>query len=433
MSNAGPWQNWAGNVVFGAHGLVEPGTVAELQDVVRAASRVRALGTGHSFSRVADTDGLLVSTRRLDLPVEVLPDERVAVVPGGATFAEVTPVLHAQGWALANLGSLPHISVAGACATGTHGSGNDLGSLPTSVVGIELVTASGELVQVRAGDPDFPGAVLALGALGVTTRLWLRLEPTYDVRQDVWTDLPADAVAEEALPVLGSGYSVSVFSDLVGPDVVQSVWVKRRLDRTTTLAPLLAGREPAVTAQHPVPGHDAAAASAQLGAPGPWHERLPHFRAEFVPSVGEEIQSEYFLPRACAPDLLRAISGAASELAPALLVFEMRTLAADDLWLSPARGRDSVLAHFTWHPDWTLTRPALALVERLLEPWDPRPHWGKAFLGFERDRLAAIYPDAARFQDLRRRLDPDDTFGNAFLDRHLGPTGQSAAAVPRKQ
>ncbi len=412
--------NWAGNVTYSGRELARPRSVAELQDVVvgavSAGHRVRALGSRHSFSSVADTDGVHVSTRDLVLQValEEGPEGSVAVVPGGATYAEVAPVLHAHGRALHNMGSLPHISVAGACATGTHGSGDLLGSLATAVTAIELVTSSGELERIDAGDPDFGGAVLSVGALGVVTRLWLRTEPTYDVRQRVWEDLPADEVAEQLPAVLASGTSVSVFTDFADPARVSSIWVKERLDRPCVLAPCLASRAPADRELHPVPGVDAAAASPQQGVPGPWHERLPHFRATHLPSVGDELQSELFLPRAAAPHLLPTLTEISEVVAPALLVHEIRTVAADDLWLSPTRGRDSVLAHFTWRPDVALVMPALRAVEDALAPWGPRAHWGKITATPELRAPAGAY-DLAAFHDLCSRLDPGGAFHNDLV------------------
>ena len=412
--------NWSGNVTYSAREVARPTDVAELQEVVAAAAaagdRVRAIGSRHSFSTVADTDGLHVDTRDLGLGVELEdgPEGPVAVVPGAATYAEVAPVLHARGRALHNLGSLPHISVAGACATGTHGSGDDNGSLSTAVTAVELVTAGGDLVRIGSEDPDFGGVVLSLGALGVVTRLWLRTEPTYDVRQRVWVDLPAVEVAEQLPAVLASGASVSVFTDLSDPGLVTSVWVKERVGQPRTLAPCLATRAPATRDVHPVPGMDPVAASPQQGEPGPWHERLPHFRAAHLPSVGEELQSELFLPRDAAPHLLPTIAAIRDLVAPALLVHEIRSIARDDLWLSPFRGRDTVAAHFTWRLDPGLVAPALRAVEDALAPWEPRTHWGKTTATPELRGREGAY-DRAAFEGLRARLDPDGVFRNDLL------------------
>lgn len=412
-------RNWAGNITFSTTDVRRPTTVEELQQAVAGARRVRALGSGHSFNPIADTTGTLVSTHDLDLKIEVLADRAVAVVPGGATYAEVAAALHEQGWALHNMGSLPHISVAGACATGTHGSGVGNGTLATSVVGLELVTDDGALREVHEDDPDLPGMVIALGALGIVTRLWLRIEPTFDVAQDVLLDLSSATAVEHAGDILASAYSVSIFSSFARPGVVDSVWRKHKLDAagTHTDGDLDWGGRRADVDVHPVPGMDAEAATEQQGLVGPWHHRLPHFRIGFVPSVGDELQSEFFLDLADAGAALEALHARSAEFSPALLVFEMRTIAADELWLSPFRRRPTVAVHATWVSDLAVTRPALTALESILEPFDPRPHWGKVSLGFDADRLARLHPEMGRFRALAERLDPERCFVNEHLER----------------
>lgn len=413
-------RNWAGNVVFGAGSVAEPRSVEELQSVVATSPLVRALGSGHSFSPVADTTGTLVTTRSLPFEVHVDATERVAVVPGGATYARVTAALHDLGWALHNLGSLPHISVAGACSTGTHGSGDRNGSLPTAVVAVELVRGDGELVRFAAGDPRFPGAVLALGCVGVVTRLWLRVEPAFTMRQVVHTGLPTAAVLDGIRPLLGAGDSVSLFTTFRDPAVVDAVWVKRRSGPGDEPAGALLGVAPALGPQHPVPGMDPVATTDQLDVAGPWHHRLPHFRTEFTPSSGKELQSEYFLPREHAAAGLEALTRLAPAIAGPLQVCEVRSVAADDLWLSPCHGRDTVTLHFTWHPDRAAVDPVLAEVERALAPFDPRPHWGKVSHPLEPGRLEEMYPALPRFRGLVRECDPGGRFRNAFTDPLLG-------------
>ncbi len=408
-------RNWAGNVVFSTDDVRRPTSVEELQEIVAGARLVRALGTGHSFSTIADTTGTLVSTHDLRLDIDIDADAQVAVVPGGAKYAEVATVLHAAGWALPNMGSLPHISVAGACATGTHGSGVALGCLASAVVGLELVRADGELWRVRRGDPDFPGAVVSLGALGVVTRVWLHIEPTYDVSQTVVVDLPTASTAEHAEAILSSATSVSLFSRFGDPAAVDMAWRKQRVDvDAIAWDPAFGGRQ-ATEPMHPVPGQDVRAATEQLGVPGPWHERLPHFRMAFTPSAGDEIQSEFFLDRHHAGAALEALTAAAERVRPALMTFEMRTIAADDLWLSPFRERDAVAMHATWLSDLDAVRPCLEAWEAALEPFDPTPHWGKVSLGFDADRIAGLFPKLSQFRGLAERLDPERCFVNDYL------------------
>ncbi len=406
--------NWAGNIAYATLDVRHPGSVEELQEVVAGAERVRASGSGHSFNTLVDTDRTLVSTR--GLPREVVVDAAAgeAVVAAGMTYAEVAPLLHEAGWALPNTGSLPHISLGGATATGTHGSGVGNGCLATSVTGIELVTADGSLLRVREGEADFPGAVLSLGSLGVATRLWLRLEPTYDVAQDVLLDVPTTAVVEDGVALMSSAHSVSLFTTFGTPGRLDSVWRKARVD-----APAEGdwGGRPAEVAVHPIPRLAADAATPQLGVPGPWHERLPHFRADHVPSVGDELQSEFFLALEDLPRAWPVIEALSPRLAGALQVMEIRAIAADTMWLSPFRDRTSVAVHVTWVSDLDVVRPALGALEDALAPFDPRPHWAKVFTRWDRDRFAAAYPGLGDFRALADRLDPGRCFTNDFVER----------------
>lgn len=394
--------NWAGNVAFRASGVHRPAGLEELRRLVAGASRVRALGSGHSFSDVADAPGALV---RLDrMPQEITLDRAAGRVRVGAgvTYARLADALHAGGHALAAMASLPHISVAGSVATGTHGSGDGNRSLSAAVSGLELVTADGSLVTLERGEADFPGAVVALGALGVVTALTLDVLPAFELRQYVLEDLPWDAPFDE---VLAAGHSVSLFTDWHSV----RVWLKRHDELP---AGARWGARPADGPRHPVPGMPAGACTAQLGVPGPWHERLPHFRADAPPSsAGDELQSEFALPRAHLGDALAVLRALRDRIRPALQISEVRTVAADDLWLSPFHGRDSVAVHFTWVRDWGVVRPVLRLVEDALAPFEPRPHWGKLFT-----RWPARPP---RFAELARRYDPAGKFGNDFVRRLL--------------
>ncbi|MXG88313.1 FAD-binding protein [Nocardioides flavescens] len=416
-------RNWAGNVTYTATEVAEPASLPELQEAVAAARRVRATGSGHSFNDVVDVvaaDDLLVSTRGLPGEVVVDRDAGLVEVPGRTTYADLGASLHRDGWALPNTGSLPHISVAGAAATGTHGSGVGNGCLASAVAAVELVRADGELETLREGDPEFPGAVLSLGSLGVVTRLWLHLQPTYDVAQDVLLDVPSDVVVERGADLLSSAWSVSLFTRFSDPSRIDSVWRKRRVghggdtgDATETW-----GGRVAETAVHPIVGLDASAATEQLGVPGPWHERLPHFRAAFTPSVGDELQSEFFVPLDVLGELWPRLVEASPEFRDALQVSEIRAIAPDEMWLSPFRGGPMLAVHFTWVSDLEVVRPALAAAERVLAAYDPRPHWGKVYgPWWDTARVAAAYPELPRFQALGERLDPERCFVNRYVER----------------
>jgi len=322
--------NWAGNVEFQAVRLAQPASLDELRDLVVSSDRVRVLGTGHSFNTLADTTGTLIRLDRLPMSLAIDESNATATVPAGARYAEVAAELHRAGFALANLASLPHITVAGAVATGTHGSGDRSRTLADAVVGLEFVDASGEVRHLSSGDADFPGAVVSLGALGVVTRLTLRIEPSFTVAQEVRLDVPLDGIAGAWDEVFGAAYSVSAFTDYASGTA--RVWLKRRMDMP---GPTWSGGRPADAPQHPVPGVDPVACTPQLGVPGPWHERLPHFRPDLVPSAGDELQSEYFVARADAPAALDALRSIADRVAPVLHIAEIRTIAADELWLSP--------------------------------------------------------------------------------------------------
>ena len=411
-------RNWAGNVTFAARQVLRPRSVDELQELVAASHRLRPLGSAHSFSPVADTGGDLVSLADLPPRVEVSADGGSVTVSAGLRYGELAPRLHEAGRALHNMGSLPHICIAGAVATGTHGSGDGNGALATAVRALDLVLPSGELVHVDRSTPWFTGAVVALGSGGVVTALTLEVQPTYDVVQVVHDDLPAAALRDHLDEVFAAGDSVSIFTTW-DPRGAEQVWVKRRTDRDRDPLPdRWLGSTPAPTARHPVRGMPAEAATEQLGVRGPWHARLPHFRLDHTPSAGDELQTEYLVDRSVATAVLEAVGALHEQVRPLLLVSELRTVAADDLWLSPAYGRDSLAVHFTWRPDPAAVLPVVAQLERALEPYAARPHWGKVF-GTGPDAVAATYP---RFDDarrLRRELDPDDVLGNDFLDTYL--------------
>lgn len=414
--------NWAGNVTFRAGRLHQPSSVSELQQLVAAADRIKALGTRHSFSRVADTHGDLVSLARLPPVTEITADGSAVTISAGLRYGELAPRLQAAGLALRNLGSLPHICVAGAVATGTHGSGNANGSLATAVSAMELVSANGDIIVVsRAGDPArFAGMVVSLGALGIVTRLTLDTVPTFNVRQYVYENLPVSELAAHFGEIAARAYSVSLFTDWRGRQLRQ-VWLKSLADEAAPPAEWLGARL-AAGERHPVPGQRAASCTEQLGAAGPWHERLPHFRLEFSPSAGAELQSEYLVGRQHAAVAFWALDEIRAELAPVTQVMEIRTVAADELWLSPSYGRDSASFHFTWTSDAGAVAAVLPRVEAALAPFAARPHWGKLFT-IGAAAAATLYPRLDDFRRLRCELDPGGKFGNDMLDRYVPVSG----------
>jgi xylitol oxidase len=420
MTNVVPSANWAGNVTFRPEDHRRPATVEALQAVVAQSAangkRIRALGAAHSFNRIADVAGVLVSTDDLCRVVALDETARTVTVEGGIRYAALTAYLHDNGWALGNLPSLPHVSVAGAVTTGTHGSGDDNHVLAAAVASLDLVTASGDVLHLDREDAEFAAALVGLGCFGVVARATLTVEPTYDVRQWVSVDVPFDRCLENLDEILASAYSVSLFTDWNG-EAFHQIWRKQRVQDADRA---VAGLElaPAEHNVHPIRGMSADACTAQLGEAGPWHQRLCHFRADSVPSAGAELQSEYFVARSDAPAALRALGELSDMLAPLVLASEVRSVAADRLWLSPAYERASVAIHFTWRPLPSEVATALPLVEDALAPFAPRPHWAK-LTALDGARVRACYPRFADWTAVRDRLDPAGVFRNRYLEQLL--------------
>ncbi|KQQ92644.1 FAD-binding protein [Leifsonia sp. Leaf325] len=413
--------NWAGNLAYGARQVMTPHTYGELAGLLRSETHVRMLGTRHSFNRIADTSGVLISLAMLHPVLEIDSAARTVRVSGGLRYGDLAIALEKEGWALANLASLPHISVAGSVATGTHGSGDGVRSLAGSVAGVELMTASGDVRTYTRGDADFDGVVVGLGALGAVTTLTLDIEPSYAVAQNVYEKLEWDDVLADLSAVTSLGYSTSMFTTWRDPDVIDQLWVKRRVATDAAVtdaagpAALALALTPADGPRHPLPGVSPENCTDQLGVPGAWLDRLPHFKLGFTPSNGAELQSEYLVPRAHAAEALEAVRLLAPRIAPLLQVCEVRTVAADELWLSPAFGTEVTGIHFTWLPDQPAVEAFLPLLEAALAPFAARPHWGKLFTlpGAE---VAALYPRFADFAVLRHRLDPRGVFRNPFTE-----------------
>ena len=411
---------WAGTYTFTAPRIENATSVAEVQRVVSEAAtarqRVRALGTRHSFNGLADTDGTLLTVTGID-PDPVLDEaEGTVTVGSGIRYGELAVWLQAHGKALHNMGSLPHISVGGATATATHGSGNRNGVLATSVRALELVTADGSLLSVRQGDPDFDGLVVGLGAAGIAVRTTLAVEPTFQMRQDSFTGLPWDVALDDLETVTGAAYSVSLFTDWLGDDIGLMIW-KTRLEGGDTGggvpdewrgAHRLTGPETGLF------GTSADNHTVSGGIPGPWLERLPHFRLDSTPSVGDEIQTEYFVARSDGPAALRAVRELGPRIAPHLHITELRTTTADQLWLSGSYGRETLAIHFTWKPEPDAVQALLPDIEAALAPFSARPHWGKVN-SVDAATLARVHPRLADAQALFERLDPDGRFSNDYL------------------
>jgi xylitol oxidase len=416
IQDRSPGKNWAGNYTYRARKLHRPSTIEQLQEILAKAPCVRVLGSRHSFNDIADSLELITLEA---MPMDVVVDHAADTVSLNAAlkYGELVQKLNEEGVALHNLASLPHISVAGAVATATHGSGEANGNLATAVVGLELVTSGGEIMEISRGEPYFDGLVVGLGALGAVTRITLDLEPAYEVRQRVFEGLSWEALFERFDEIVSCGYSVSIFTRW--DETIDQVWVKSRVtDEPEQVENDLFGAAAAAVDRHPILGLDASSCTPQLGRVGSWADRLPHFRMGFTPSSGEELQSEYLIPRRYAVEAIEAVRSLADEIRPILQVSEIRAVAADRLWMSMNYGQDSVGIHFTWKPERDAVEDALVRLESALVPFEARPHWGKLF-NADTAALAPLYERMSDFIRLVERLDPRGAFRNSWLKAHV--------------
>jgi xylitol oxidase len=418
-----PRENWAGNITYSTDHVHTPADVDEVPSVVRSCSKLSALGSRHSFNRIADSSQNQISLQHLD-QIDIDVKARTVTVGAGVKYGQLAPVIDARGFALHNLASLPHISVAGAIATATHGSGIHNGNLATVVRALDMVTANGGVVHLsRDTDGDqFFGAVVGLGAVGVVTRVTLDLRPTFQVAQTVYQNLNFDQLAHNFDAIFGADYSVSLFTDWQNHSATQ-VWIKRRLSANEKHETPMEfyGAKRATEKLHPITGHPAESCTEQMGIPGPWYERLPHFKMNFTPSSGRELQTEYFVPRDRGYEAILAVEKLRDQITPHLFVTELRTIAADDLWMSTAYRRDSLAIHFTWKPEWDIVRRILPQIEAQLMMFGPRPHWAKLFT-LSPTPLQAQYVRLAEFKSMLKHLDPDGKFRNDFIETNLFAT-----------
>ena len=404
-------KNWSGNVTFEPALDVRPSSVADIQSAVIAGESVRALGSAHSFNRIADSKDVMISFEHFPQEIEIDALSKQVRVPAGLRYGELATALNAAGLALANMGSLPHITVVGATSTGTHGSGLGNQNLSAAIIKIELITAAG--VDLTISGDELDAARVGLGALGIIHHLTLQAIDSFNLAQTVYLDLPFANLIERFEEVMGAGYSVSAFTTW-GDALVDQLWVKSRLNFDTLPGAELFGARRAKEKSHPLAGAPTESATEQLGSVGPWHERLPHFKLNFTPSFGDELQTEYFVDRKDAAAALKAVYALRAEIQPLLLVTELRTIAADQNWLSEAYGRESLAIHFTWKPDLPGVTAFLPTLEAALAPFKARPHWGKLFTA-SNFHFTALYPRFTEWLEYRAVLDPDRKFINEQL------------------
>ncbi|TKK71734.1 FAD-binding protein [Ilyomonas limi] len=412
--------NWSGNIEYSTNNISYPESVAAVQQAVTAHSKLKVLGTKHCFNRIADSKHLFISSRKMNKILSLDKDAHTVTVEAGIKYGELSPWLNDQGFALHNLASLPHISVAGAITTATHGSGVKNGNLSTAVSGLEMVLADGSIVHLSKKDGDiFNAAVVGLGALGVITKVTLAIQPAFMMRQYVYENLPMQQLQQHFDAIVGAGYSVSLFTDWT-TDSINEVWIKSRVDDAANSSAKadFFGAIPATKNVHPIIALSAENCTEQMGVPGAWYERLPHFKMGFTPSSGKELQSEYFVPHQHATEAIMAIQQLGKAISPHLFISEIRTIAADDLWMSPCYQQDSVTLHFTWKQEWDAVSKLLPQIEKALAPFNAKPHWGKLFT-MPADVLDSRYEKLADFKQLVARYDPQGKFRNAFLEEKL--------------
>ncbi len=414
--------NWAGNLTYSTSKLTSPANVGDVRGFITKQSKFKVLGTKHCFNNIADSKDQFLSLSQLPANIVINPAAHTVTVGGAVRYGFLADYLNKQGYALHNLASLPHISVAGSTATATHGSGIHNGNLSSAVAALEFITAKGETVTLSR-DKDgsqFLGAVVHLGAIGVVTRVTLDIQRTYQVRQDVYENLALSQLEHHFDDIMGAGYSVSLFTDWTNKNFSE-VWIKSRLTPgvPVNLPKQFYGATPATKNLHPIVALSAENCTEQMGVPGPWHERLPHFKMGFTPSSGKELQTEYFVPREHAYEAIAAVEKLHNKITPLLFITEIRTIDADNFWMSPCYKQPSATIHFTWKPEWPEVSKLLPLIEEQLAPFDARPHWGKLFTT-SHAQLKKLYGDRLlEFQKLVKHYDPDGKFTNAFLERNV--------------
>jgi alditol oxidase len=414
-------KNWAGNLQYSTDEVYYPETVEQVQQLIAATKKLRVLGSKHSFNTIADSTTTLISSRALNKIVSIDKTSNAVTVEGGIRYGELVKHLHDNGYALHNLASLPHISIAGSIATATHGSGIRNGNLSTGVSAIEFVDATGGLHHLSRKDGDaFYAAVVGLGSLGFVTKVTLDLEPTFNMSQVVYRNLPMAELEENFEAIMSAGYSVSLFTDWRNRNINQ-VWIKSRIDEKVPAdVPALEfyGAKLAEKNIHPVESQSAENCTEQMGVPGPWFERMPHFKMGFTPSAGKELQSEYFVLLEHGYAALMAVEKLNEKISPHLFISEIRTIDADNLWMSPCYKRPCVAIHTTWKQEWDVVMNLLPLVETQLSPFGARPHWGKLFSIAPRELRSRI-EKLGDFTQMARQYDPAGKFRNEFLDYNL--------------
>lgn len=415
-----PQQNWARNFTYATNKFKYPACLNEVLEIVKTNSKLKILGSRHCFNKIADSNDLILSTDYLDQVISIDRKANTVTVQGGIKYGILAPYLDSQGFALHNLASLPHISIAGSISTATHGSGMKNGNLATAVLALEFILADQKslMVDKESANDQLNACLVGLGAIGVISSVTLKIQPCYQMSQQVFLNLPFEQLDANFNEILSCAYSVSLFTDWQ-TNVISQVWLKNRVGGVINeYADEFFGARPAKGNMHPIAGHSAEFSTEQSGVEGKWYERLPHFKMGFTPSSGQELQTEYFVAHHHGLAAIKAIRVLKNTLGPYLLVSEIRTVASDNIWMSPCYKRASVALHFTWKPDWENVKNILPLIEEALRPFHPRPHWGKMFT-LTPAAVRQEYEKLPDFRQLATMYDPEGKFRNEFLDRYI--------------
>jgi len=421
MSQEEKIKNWAGNLEFSSTNLQQAKTVDEVQQFVAQHNKFKTLGTKHCFNNIADSKNGFLSLTEFANKIDIDRTAMKVTVDGGLRYGKVAEYINNEGFALHNLASLPHISVAGSCATATHGSGAKNGNLSSAVAAMEIVKADGKIINLsrEKNGEEFLAAVVNLGALGVVTKVTLDVQPTYQVRQDVYENLSFEHLKEHFDAIMSAGYSVSLFTDWQNKNCSE-VWIKNKVEKGFNFQARqeFFGATAATKNVHPIIALGAENCTEQMGVPGSWHERLPHFKMGFTPSSGKELQAEYFVPREHSYEAIMAVEKLHEKITPHLFITEIRTINGDNLWMSPCYKQPSTAIHFTWKQEWDAVKKLLPMIEEQLAPFNAKPHWGKLFT-MKPSILKSRYSKLKEFQQLMREYDPQRKFSNEFLERNI--------------
>ena len=410
------WRNWSGSVTAQPAAVERPRTLAQLQALVAGAERVRVTGAGHSFMPLCETDGLLLNLSDMEGEITVCDDGASAWVPAGWPIHRLTLALWDLGLSLANQGDIDKQSIAGALSTGTHGTGVTLGSISTQAAAFSLVTPDGALAVCDAEtDPDlFQAGRLGLGMVGVMERVKLALKPAYRLRETL-RRAPLDEILGDWNALIAAHRHVEFF---VFPYADQAL--------IKILDPVEIGDDtPAVDLENAALQFisDVAAAAPFLAPTlqrvitrlmSPSTRAAPAYR--IFPSERTTLfeEMEYEIPAAAGPDALRAaIAEVRRRKFPIIFPLEFRTVAADDIWLSPMHAGPCVSISFHQYArmDW---RTPFAAVEAVFAAAGGRPHWAKRH-SLASDDVQRLYPMAASWGAVRKRIDPSGKFMNASL------------------